>query len=179
MCARSSNCLPVEIWYIITRSLHSSHDLNSLVKTNHSLFEIMNPILYRTFTREAMMLAARTGQVETAKLCMQYYPDLEPAILMSALTKAASLGHLSVIDVLWESSPGMSPRRAMEAACRHERIEVFGYLFDRQIEPPLRYMFKIAHTAGHRGTVKFILETASTRGKKMFRTRSILCPDCR
>lgn len=124
------------------------------------------------------MLAARTGQVETAKLCLQYCPNLEPTILTSALIKAASVGHLPVIEVLWESAPGMSPRRAMEAACRQERIEVLGYFFDKQTVPLLRYMFMIAHTAGHTETVNFILETASTRGKRVFRTQSVLCPKC-
>lgn len=179
MCAQNPNCLPIEIWDIITKTLNSSHDLNNLAKTNRCLFEMTNRILYRKFAKEAMMLGAQTGQVNTVKLCLEHCPELEVAILVSALTKAASVGHLLVITVLWESSPGMNLRRAIKAACQHGNIEVLRYFFDRQTVPSLRYMFTVAHRVGHTDTVTFIMETALARGKIMFPARSINCPDSR
>ena len=179
MSAQNSNYFPIEIWYIITKALNSSHDLNNLAETNHFFYEIVNPILYRKFASEAMMLAAQTGQVNTVKLCLEHCPELEVAILVSALTKAASVGHLSVITVLLENSPGINPRRAIEAACQHGNIEVLRYFLNRQTIPSLRYMFIITHRAGHTDTARFIMETALARGIIMFPARSVNCPDCR
>ncbi|KAK2812822.1 hypothetical protein FQN50_001151 [Emmonsiellopsis sp. PD_5] len=77
---RSSPTLPLELLLQIAECLHSPPALNSLVKCNRSIYNLLNPVLYKDNVKNDQSSAAwwalRAGCVQTLKKAIQAGADV-------------------------------------------------------------------------------------------------------
>lgn len=101
--------------------------LSALASTSRRLHSLLNPLLYRRNAKEqhsaALIWAAANGRVDTAKLCLSHWADINTALALKEESQ--------------EVRDGLSPRRprgscAKVIPARRQIIQNRGHLFIMQ-----------------------------------------------